>query len=119
MPSYDADHGGGGEQLFDPAGHAGSLSPLSFLDILRALIKPFSTISYPFITPRNGLHNVPARPQGGESCSTKADNEADNRARGFFWEVPEQVVPKLGMPTVSRFSDGIRENQGVIESWNS
>lgn len=44
--------------------------------------------------------------------------KADNRARAFFWEVPEQVVPKLGMPTVSRLSDSTRKDQGVIESWN-
>lgn len=38
----------------------------------------------------------------------------DNCARAFSWEVPEQVVPKLGMPTVSRLSNNIRENQDVI-----
>lgn len=58
-------------------------------------------------------------PRAVSHAPRKPIMKTDNRARGFFWEVPEQVVPKLGMPTVSRFSDGIRENQGVIVSWNS
>lgn len=42
----------------------------------------------------------------------------DNCARAFSWEVPEQVVPKLGMLTVSRLSNNIRGNQDVIASWH-